>query len=158
MKLIVSNSKLKMNDSILFFSTNFETSTKIDSYFEYRKQNESMTTNLNNYLNLVYFTNKLIDFKKLCISSFYTKNILQIIHENEHFDFVKCFEIVPKIWYIRDLIKHLRNFIKHSSQCLTIQTRKHKFFNSFQFIDSLSIFFHIITLNFILILSKTLTQ
>lgn len=33
-------------------------------------------------------------FRKLCISSIVIKNILYIAHDSEHFDFVKCYDII----------------------------------------------------------------
>ena len=154
-KLIIINQKLNTNAVNLLFSTNFETSAEIDSYFESRTQHSSiMISNDVNSLNLLYHTDKLTDFKRLCISSSCIKNILQIAHENDHSEFAKCFEIISKAWYIRELIKHLRDFIRHCSQCLTLQTRRHKSFDSLQLIDSSSVSFHIIILNFILILSR----
>ena len=106
------------------------------------------------FTNLLYHTNKLTNLKRLCILFSCVKEIFQIIYENEHSDFAKCFEIVFKIWYIRNLIKHFRNYIKHCFQCFILQIKKHKFFDYLQSIDFSSISFHTITLNFILILSK----
>ena len=141
--------------SIYFFSTNLETSAEIDSYFESRTQHSSiMISNDVNSLDLLYHTDKLTDFKRLFIFSSCIKNILQITHDDDQSEFAKCFEIVSKAWYIRELIKHLRNFIRHCLQCLTLQIRRHKSFNSLQLINSSLVSFHIIILNFILTLSR----
>ena len=154
-KLIIINQKLSTDAVNLFFSINLETSAEIDSYFESRTQHSSiMISNDVNSLDLLYHTDKLTDFKRLFIFSSCIKNILQITHDDDQSEFAKCFEIVSKAWYIRELIKHLRDFIKHCSQCLTLQIRRHKSFDSLQFINSSSVSFHIIILNFILTLSK----
>ena len=153
--LIIINQKLNTDAVNLSFSTNFDTSAEIDLYFESRTQHSSiMISNDVNSINFLYYTDKLTNLKRLCISSFCIKNIMQIAHENDHSEFAKCFEIVLKAWYIRELIKHLWNFIKHWFECLTLQTRMHKSFDSLQFINLSSVLFHIIILNFILILSR----
>ena len=44
------------------------------------------------------------------------------------------------------------NYIKHYLDCLTLQIRRYKLYDYFQFIKSLIIFFHILTLDFIFII------
>ena len=58
-------------------------------------------------------------------------------------------------WYIRDLSRYLRSYLQHCSQYKTYQIKKHVSYEFFQFILISSMSFHTITLNFILILSKT---
>jgi hypothetical protein len=101
--------------------------------------------------------NRSTEEKRLCISSECVSNILVIAHERkqEHSDFEVTFEIISRSWYIRDLIKTLRFYIRNCSQCLQIQIRRHRSWKNLQSIHSSSIFFHIITMNFVLDLSKT---
>lgn len=93
--------------------------------------------------------------KRLCVSKYCTKNILNIAHENEHLEYVKTHDIITKFWYIQDLIKLLRKYIQHCSKCLTCQIKRHKFYESLQFIDSSLVSFYIIIMNFVLTLSHT---
>ncbi len=106
--------------------------------------------------NLIYHVNRSIEKKRLCISSECVSNILIIAHEQkqEHSDFEVTFEIISRSWYIRDLIKTLRFYIRNCSQCLQIQIRRHKLWESLQFIHSSSISFHTIIMNFVLELFK----
>jgi hypothetical protein len=107
--------------------------------------------------NLIYHVNKSIEEKRLCILSDCVADILIVVHEHEqeHSNFEITFEIISRSWYIRDLIKTLRAYIRNCSQCLQIQIRRHKSWENLQFIYSFWIFFHIITMNFVLELSKT---
>jgi hypothetical protein len=105
---------------------------------------------------LIYHVNKSTEMKRLCISSDCVSNILIIVHEWEqnHSEFEITFEIILRAWYIRDLIKTLRFYIRNCSQCLQIQIRRHKSWKNLQFIHSFSISFHTITMNFVLELLK----
>ena len=92
---------------------------------------------------------------RLCISHSAIQNILIVVHDDSHSDFARCYEKIATFYYIRDLIRYLRNYLKHCSKCQTYQTRRHKFYDSLQFIFISNIFFHIIIIDFILILSKS---
>jgi hypothetical protein len=78
--------------------------------------------------NLIYHVNKSTEEKRLCISSNCVADILIVAHEHEqeHSDFEVTFEIISRSWYIRDLIKTLRAYMKNCSQCLQIQIRRHR--------------------------------
>ncbi len=93
----------------------------------------------------------------MCISFNFVADILIVAHEHEqeHSDFAITFEIISRFWFIRDLIKTLRAYIKNCSQCLQIQIRRHRSWENLQLIHSFSISFHTITINFVLELSKT---
>jgi hypothetical protein len=82
-------------------------------------QKESISSDQNDK-NLIYHVNKSIEEKRLCISFEYVSNILAIAHDQDHSEFDVCFEIITRFWYIKRLIKALRQYIKHCSQCLTI--------------------------------------
>ncbi len=105
---------------------------------------------------LIYHVNRSTEEKRLCISAECVSNILIIVNEQEqeHSDFEITFEIISRFWYIRDLIKALRSYIKNCSQCLQIQIRRHKSWENLQSIHLFSISFHTITMNFVLNLSK----
>jgi hypothetical protein len=156
---IDQNAVLSENAAKLFFVREFDTvSRESDSYMT-----SSIDSSLNNQVlnqsedkNLIYHVNRETEEKRLCISSECVSDILAIAHEQnqEHSRFGTCFEIISRFWYIRDLIKFLRFYIKHCSQCLQIQTRRHKSWENLQSIYSSSVFFHIITMNFVRSLPK----
>ena len=102
---------------------------------------------------LIYHTNKLTELRKLCISNSCIEDIMKIAHDNDHSEFFKCFEIISQAWYVRNLIKVLRQYINHCFECLILQIRRHKLWKSLQLIDSFSMSFHIITIDFILAMS-----
>ena len=90
---------------------------------------------------------------RLCISHFVVSNILRLTHDDDHVDYVRCFEKISFFYYIRDLSRYLRDYLKHCSQCQIYQTRRHASYDSLQSILISSISFHIIIIDFILVLS-----
>ena len=78
---------------------------------------------------LIFHRNKFTDLERLCISKSLIKNILEIAHNNDHPGFDRSFEIVFKSWYIRNLSRHLHDYIKHCPECLALQTRRHKLYD-----------------------------
>ena len=72
---------------------------------------------------LIFKTNDfIIDFhayesRKLCISHSMIKNILKMIHNENHDDFARCYEKISTFYYIKDLIQYLREYFKHCSKC-----------------------------------------
>jgi hypothetical protein len=106
--------------------------------------------------NLIYHVNRSTKEKRLCISSNCVQNILVIAHDQDqnHSEFDACFEIISRSWYIRKLTKAFRSYIKHCSQCLQIQIKRHRSWENLQFIHSSSISLHTIILNLVLSLSK----
>jgi putative transposase len=92
--------------------------------------------------------------RKLCISANIVRDILHLTHfDNYYSEFVKCFDIVSSSWYIHELFKHLREYLRHCSQCQIFQIRRHKSYESLQSILMSKISFHILTMNFVLALS-----
>jgi hypothetical protein len=56
--------------------------------------------------------------RRLCISTNIVRNILYLAHfDNYHSKFVKCFDIVSSSWYIHELFKHFRDYLRYCSQC-----------------------------------------
>jgi hypothetical protein len=140
----------------------------IDEYFTDSKWKKILHTLFKNTLTKLSFTLKIDDliycsdqialehvyeFKKLCISSIIIKNILNIAHDSEHFDFAKCYDIISFFWYIHELTKHLRQYLRHCLKCQVFQIRRHKFYDSLQSVFTSNVLFHIITIDFILALS-----
>ncbi len=84
-----------------------------------KDQKQSVFSEQNNK-NLIYHVNKSTEEKRLCISSECVSNILIIVHEREeeHLDFEITFKLISRSWYIRDLNKTLRFYIRNCFQCL----------------------------------------
>ena len=86
--------------------------------------------------------NMSFTFQRLCISLSVIKNILSLIHDENHFEFDKIYQQIISSWYVQDLIKHVKSYIKHCSKCNINQTRHHKSYESLQSILTFSIFFY----------------
>ena len=93
--------------------------------------------------------------RRMCISASMIKKILSMTHNNEHFEFDRTYEKIISAWYIRNLIKHLKAYVKHCSQCKINQIKRHKSYESLQSILSSFISFHTLTIDFVLTLFKT---
>ena len=64
------------------------------------------------------FDNHVYKSHRLCISWSVIKNILKTAHDNDtHFEFARCYEKIVFFYYIRDLIKYFRDYLKHCSKC-----------------------------------------
>ena len=94
-------------------------------------------------------------FRRLCISNAVVKDVLEIVHDdsNDHLEYAKCYEQIVSTWYIRDLTRQLRDYLKYCSKCQINRIRRHQSHDSLQFILSSIIFFHTFNLNFIFALS-----
>ena len=94
--------------------------------FFYRKTNE-----------FIYRSNDLIiddhvyEFRRFCIFHLIIQDIFVVAHNDNHFEFVRCYDKISFNYYIRDFIKYLRDFFKHCSKCQTYQTRRHMSYDSF---------------------------
>ena len=156
---ILKNETFDDNAANLLFSI-ISTFFEIDEYIKSRtKVKDTLTRSkeqlLKNFFKnkLVYHVNSLTNIRRLCIFFNCVKNIMQIAHEKKNSNFVKCFKIIFKTWYVKILIKHLKVYICHCLECFVLQIKRHSSYEDLQLIDSSSLSFHIITLNFILVLS-----
>lgn len=102
---------------------------------------------------LLYYVNTLTELRKLCIWPNCVENILKIAYDEEHLNFVRCFQLIFKAWYIKEFIKHLKIYIRDCSNCFVLQTKRHSSYENLQFIEFSLLSFYIITMNFILTLS-----
>ena len=154
---IFKNETLENNAVNLSFSVR-SISFEIDQYMKSRSEtSEILSSTVEDIveIKLIYHVNSLIDLRRLCILSNCVKDILNIAHEQDHSNFARCFDIIFKAWYVRELIRHLRIFINHCSECFVLQIRRHSSYEDLQFINSSSLSFYIITLDFIFALSLT---
>ncbi len=154
---IDQNEALDENAAKLFFVRESVTMSRESNFYITSSMKSSLKISMLNHFdnkNLIYHVNKSTKEKRLCISSICVSNILITAHEQDHSDFDVCFEIITRFWYIKELIKALRQYIKHCSQCLAIQTRRHKLYENLQSIHSYFVSFHTIIMNFVLELFK----
>ena len=77
---------------------------------------------------IFHFDDYIIDehafeFRRFCIFQFLIIEIFDTIHENnnDHSNFDKCYEIF--FYFIRELLKQFRNYLRHCSNCQIHQTR-----------------------------------
>ena len=99
-------------------------------------------------------------FRRMCVFDFMIKNILAMIHDefNEHAEFDRTYKRIINSWYIRELSRQFTDYLKHCSKCQINRTRRHKSYDSLQSILSSFISFHILTIDFVLILSTSHTN
>lgn len=155
---IIQNEQLDENAIHISFFKHF-IAFESDFYMKSRSYESNENLILISYQfekNLIYHINDIIDLRRLCVFQSCINHIFKIAHENDHSDFIRCFQIISRAWFIRNLSKQLRTYIKHCFECFILQIRKHSSYENLQSIESSSMSFHIITLNFILALFESL--
>ena len=105
--------------------------------------------------NLLYHIDRVTGVQRLCIPPKMLPEIFKIAHSNGHPGFRRCFEIISRAWYVKNLTKNLREYIRHCPECLILQTRRHKPYGSLQPIPTLSVPYYVISIDFILALPRT---
>ena len=100
--------------------------------------------------------NHVYESRRFCVSHATIENVFVVAHDDNHFDFARCYEKISTFYYIHDLFRFLRDYLNHYFKCQTYQTRRHKSYEFLQSILTSTIFFHIITIDFILTLSISL--
>ena len=94
-----------------------------------------------------------------CIFKTLEKEIFTIMHDDHyHADFHQVYNNIVANLYIWNLSQHLKQYITYCLKCLHYQTMRHTSYEALQLIVELSIFFHIIIINFILELLKISTE
>ena len=102
---------------------------------------------------LLYFTFDL-DFERLCIFEILEIKIFRQTHDLiHHDDFMRIYDRLRHFIYVRFMIKRLKIYIVHCSNCQINQIKRHFIYDEFILIMSSVIFFHIIAMNFIVKLS-----
>ena len=96
---------------------------------------------------------------RLCIPWFMKKIIFATTHdENHHCDFHRVYVRISEFLYIRHLVKKLKKYIKHCKKCIENQIVRHVLYDELHSIKSIALFFHIIIIDFIFVLSETLND
>ncbi len=87
------------------------------------------------------------------ISKALEEEIFELTHWSHHVKFHQTYQHITESLYIRKLSIRLRKFIEHCLNCLLYQTRRHQSYEELQLIRMMNIFFHTITMNFVMTLS-----
>ena len=102
----------------------------------------------------MYYVSKNRIFK-LCIPWKLKKDIFHLTHDsNHHCEYHRAYVKTVEFVYIRHLSKRLRKYIKHCKKCLKKQTTKHALYELLNSIKSMILFFHIVSIDFIVALPK----
>ena len=106
---------------------------------------------------LIYYIDS--DIRRLCIFNSMKIKIFRLIHDvNAHVNVYRFFNKISNTFYISRLFRKIRRYVKHCSSCQMTQTKRHRFYDELMFITSFSYSFHIITINFILVLFDDLNN
>ena len=133
---------------------------KIRSKILFRKNRNDIS----NDMNFVFKKNRLyyVSLKKVsrfCISWKMKKNIFRIVHDkNHHCGFHRAYVKIAEIIYIRHFAIRLKLYIRYCKQCLEKQTTKHVSYEQLISIKIMILFFHTITIDFIISFSSFKTD
>ena len=93
--------------------------------------------------------------ERLCVFNFMKQKIFIMIYDFiHHDDFHRTYDKIAPSIYIRHLFKYFRIYIAHCPNCQLNQIKKYFIYDELIPMITLIISFHIITMNFIIILSK----
>ena len=93
--------------------------------------------------------------RRLCIFAAYEQKVFRIIYdENQHSNRHRCYQRIADTLYVFKLSRKLRLYIEHCSLCQLNQIKRYRFYEELIFIFNSSQLFHIITINFVITLSK----
>ena len=85
---------------------------------------------------------------RLCISHSVIQKMLKMTHDDSHLEYARCYDQIASSYYIRDLSRYLRDYLKHCSKCQIYQTRRHKLYDFLQLILTSFVSFHTIIIDF----------
>ena len=151
---------LKMNDDFKktlkkIYETDFQW-TKIRDKIRLKKNSNDVFDDMN----FIFKKNRLyyVSSKKIlrfCISWNMKKNVFQIIHDqNHHCEFHRMYVRAIDAVYIKHFAIWFKRYIWYCKQCLKKQTTKHVLYEQLILIKIMTLFFHTITIDFIVTLSS----
>ena len=147
-KNLITQFSLLVEETVNNENINEQDENDAKSIFKKLKTNVNFALNENE---IIYYIES--DFRRSCISIFVKREIFRFVHdENHHFEIHRNYDRISNILYIFRLFKKIRKYIEHCSICQLTQTKRHKFYDEFMSIISTSRFFHIIAIDFILVL------
>ena len=103
---------------------------------------------------LIYYIDDVDDWECLCILVHFKKEIFKLIHNCQHHDeFHHTYDHIAVSLFLHHLIRHLKTYILHCSECQLNQMKQYVSYGLLQSIITSSISFHTIIMNFVLTLS-----
>ena len=93
--------------------------------------------------------------RRLCVPESCVPIFLEIAHSGSHVGFAKCWDSISRQWYIRNLTKKLRDYLRHCPQCQLYQTPRHLPHGSLQPILTPPTPYHTLTIDFILAIPRS---
>ena len=102
----------------------------------------------------IYYVSDDNDSKnRLCISASIKKKVFRIAHNlNSYEDFYRIYDRFVNLMFVKHLTKRFRVYIEHCLKCQFHQTKRHSLYELLQSINTLTIFFHTVIIDFILAL------
>jgi len=104
---------------------------------------------------IIYFQDKINKRLRLCISKALKQKIFESAHNEQAYEeFARIYKRVVSIYYMRNLTRRLKRYLRHCSSCQLNSTIKHHLYKQLKPIVCKSELFHTITIDFILALPK----
>ena len=125
------------------------TALESDSISPSEEQSDIFKPNTNK---LIFHLYRSTGIRHLCISPSMAPEFRSIAHGEGHPSFSHCHEIISQSWFVQELTKLLRSFIRHGPQCFSLQMRRHAPYGSLQPIQLPPVLFFTLTLDYILAL------
>ena len=160
--LTIRMQKKKLN----LFVRNSQISSSIEDIVNERnvddQKNEntkSISKKLKTEINFALNTNDIIyhvdlDTRRSCIFVAMKREIFRLTHdENQHSKVHRCYDRIINTMYIFRFSRKIKRYIEHCSTCQLVQTKRHRSYEKLMFITSSSRSFHIIIIDFILVMS-----
>lgn len=104
---------------------------------------------------LIYFQDQFDNQLKLCVSKNLKRKIFELTHDvNSHIDFSRTSDFIVVNHYMRHITRRLKKYLRHCSSYQLNVIMRHRSYEQLIFIVTKSEFVHIITIDFILALSR----
>ena len=102
---------------------------------------------------LIYYIDNINGHEHLCISICFKKKIFKLTHDQQHHsEFYRIYNYILTFLFLCCLIRHLKIYIHHCSECQLNQTKQHSLYSSLNLISTSVILFYMIIMNFVLVL------
>ena len=150
-KSIIESSKKQL----ITFDKSFDNKTKFEVLFKkLRKFRIDIDFELSSN-DLIYYID--FEYHRLCISNIMKKKVFKLIYDNNAYTSIhKYYNRLIKTLFISRLLRKFRRYIEYCSSYQLTQIKRHCLYEKLMLIMSSSYSFHIIAINFILILFDNL--
>ena len=100
---------------------------------------------------LIHYWDAVDERLRLCVSKALEGDIFLLTHDNKsHISFHHIYETLTANLYFRNMSKHLKKYIEHCKICQLNQTKWHKEYDTLTSIETPSIPFHTVAMNFVI--------